>query len=65
METRPSLTPERMIAIAVARGVTLDSARAEMLQPAVASLLARLEQLSRTLSPSDPVGPGPLDTGRR
>jgi len=65
METRPPLTLDRMIAIAAARGVTLDRARAETLQPAVASLLARLEQLSRTLSPSDPIGPGPIDAGPR
>lgn len=65
METLPPLTPERMIAIAAARGVTVDRARVEMLQPAVASLLARLEQLSRTLEPSDPIGPGPLDAGPR
>ena len=65
MENQPPLTLERMIAIAAARGVTVDRARAEMLQPAVDSLLARLEQLSRTLAPSDPVGPGPLDAGPR
>jgi hypothetical protein len=64
MESAPPLTVERMIALAAVRGVTLDAARAEALRPAVTSLLARLEQLSKSLSPDDPVSPGPLEARR-
>jgi len=64
MDSAPPLTVERMIALAAVRGVALDDARAEALRPAVASLLSRLEQLSNSLSPEDPISPGPLEPRR-
>ena len=60
MDSRKALI-ERMVDLAIRRGVTIDAARAEVLAPAVASLLERLDALARSLDPEDAASPGPRD----
>ena len=59
--TDPPITPERMVAIARARGLALDTERARALQPAVESLGMRLIQMGRELPVDAVPAPGPVE----
>ena len=55
---------ERMIEVALSRGLALDATRARAVHPAVESLGGRLARLARDLSPDAAPAPGPPDVRR-
>lgn len=64
MNESSPISLERMIEVALGRGLALDAARARAMQPAVESLRGRLAALARDLPPDAAPAPGPPDVNR-